>query len=482
VNDATIQAMVEELKPRLLGRSMGKVFQLSRTSLAIDFRLRESHYLFLSVNPTSGARLHLIHRRVRDLEKASLHPSPFVLTLRKQLGGAELLSLDKDESDRIVRFTFSARDSIGNAYQRTLVAQLTGRAANLLLLDEHGFVLDTLRTPRGPGQQVGALYQPPPAQVVASPTTREPLARGSFETLSEAADDYYNKLQVARDFDQRAANARARLDKEIAQRRKLRQHLDEDLVAHGDALEHKRLGDLLLANVGSAERRGNRVLITDYYAPDAPLIELELDENSTLQEEATRRFSRYSKARRAAKEIAGRLETLAAELSTLEAQKASLEKALADHDETALQAFSDETSKGKERVRGKQKSASDVPGARRYLSSDGYEVLVGRAARDNDQLTFRLARPYDLWLHAADYPGSHVIVRNPTRAEIPHRTIIEAAQLAAQFSQARRDSKVDVHYTQRKFLSKPKGAAPGLVRMSSFRTITVEPRESIERI
>jgi predicted ribosome quality control (RQC) complex YloA/Tae2 family protein len=87
-----------------------------------------------------------------------------------------------------------------------------------------------------------------------------------------------------------------------------------------------------------------------------------------------------------------------------------------------------------------------------------------------------------LWLHAADYPGSHVIVRNPTRADIPHHTIIEAAQLAAQFSQARRDTKVDVHYTQRKFLSKPKGAVPGLVRMSSFRSITVEPSEGVERI
>jgi predicted ribosome quality control (RQC) complex YloA/Tae2 family protein len=73
-------------------------------------------------------------------------------------------------------------------------------------------------------------------------------------------------------------------------------------------------------------------------------------------------------------------------------------------------------------------------------------------------------------------------VRNPNRAEIPQRTIIEAAQLAANYSQAKRDAKVDVHYTPRKFLSKPKGAAPGLVRMSSFRSITVEPGESAERI
>ncbi|HET9788430.1 MAG TPA: NFACT RNA binding domain-containing protein, partial [Pyrinomonadaceae bacterium] len=100
----------------------------------------------------------------------------------------------------------------------------------------------------------------------------------------------------------------------------------------------------------------------------------------------------------------------------------------------------------------------------------------------NDRLTFRIARPHDWWLHAADYPGSHVVIRNHTRAEIPHRTLIEAAQIAAKFSQAGDDSRVTVHYTQRKFLSKPKGAAPGLVRMSSVRTIVVQPGENVPRI
>ena len=107
---------------------------------------------------------------------------------------------------------------------------------------------------------------------------------------------------------------------------------------------------------------------------------------------------------------------------------------------------------------------------------------MGRAARDNDNLTFRIAQPNDLWMHTGDYPGSHVVVRNPTRKEIPQRTIIEAAQLAGKFSQASEDSKVVVHYTERKFLSKPKGAAAGLVRLSRFRSITVEPKESVNRL
>ena len=157
------------------------------------------------------------------------------------------------------------------------------------------------------------------------------------------------------------------------------------------------------------------------------------------------------------------------EISQLERQLPQIEKITLEENETTKPAP-------------RKHPEVKLPGVRRYRSTDGYEVLVGRAARDNDNLTFKIAQPNDLWLHAGDYPGSHVVIRNPTRKEIPHRTIIEAAQLAGRFSQASEDSKVVIHYTPRKVLSKPKGAAPGLVRLSRFRSITVEPREGINRI
>lgn len=479
MDDQTIKQIVDEIRPVLVGRIMGKVFQLSRASVAIDFRTHDGRYLFISVEP-ARPRIYMIARRVRDLEKAALASSSFALVLRKHLGGARVISISKTEGDRIVRFRFEAEDEIGNTHIRTLVAQLTGRAANLLLLDEAERIIDALRSLRGEGQEIGDLYQPPqqPAGIVASHPT---FVKDSFQTLSEAADDFYLRMEAKQAFDQRAMSERERLRKEILQREKLQKHLKRDLAAHGDAESHKRIGDLLLANIQTAERQGNRVTLTDFYAEDAPRIDLEVDENLSLQEEATRRFARYGKAKRAAQEITRRLATLDTELASLQKRKAELERIAAERDDAALTDFAGDKTKSAATKSPRQKMAEAVPGARRYRSSDGYEILVGRAARDNDHLTFRVARPHDLWLHAADYPGSHVVVRNPTRAEIPHRTIIEAAQLAAQFSQARRDGKVDVHYTPRKFLSKPKGAAPGLVRMSSFRNITVEPGENIER-
>lgn len=480
MNDQTLKAIVEEIAPNLEGRVLGKIFQLSRFTLAIDFRPADRRYLFISVEP-SQPRLYLIERRVRDLEKQSLPPSAFVQGLRKHLGGAKLVALTKDEDDRIVRFAFNAHDDIGNVTARSLIVQLTGKAANLLLIDEHGYVIDTLRRPRGQAQEPAERYQPPPSQATNF-QSEAALERGNFGTLSEAADNYYRQLEAERTFDARARSALARLRAQITQRERLQRHLAGDLEGHGDPSEHKRVGDLLLANIGTATREGSVVTLKDFYAEDAPLIELEVDENSTLQEEAARRFALYSKAKRASREIAQRSAAIDKELTALRAREAELNELIEARDVAALEGFVGETKSSVAASGRGKKTAADVPGARRYRSSDGYEILVGRASRDNDHLTFRVARPHDLWLHSADYPGSHVIILNPSRADIPHRTIIEAAQLAAAFSQAKRDAKVDVHYTQRKFLSKPKGAAPGLVRMSSFRSITVEPRASVERI
>ncbi|HEX8499676.1 MAG TPA: NFACT family protein [Pyrinomonadaceae bacterium] len=506
MNEQLIREVLGELRPALAGRPWGKVFQLSGTTLAVDFRTNDGRYLLLSAEP-GRPRLHLIARSVRELEKAALAPSPFALILRKTLGGGVLQSLTQDEGERVVRFDFNVPDAAGDERAATLVAQLTGRSSNLFLLNEHGRVVATLRPARGEGQAEGDVYSPPPQRAAPPapeegakpPRKTDDFRREGFSSLSEALDRHYRGLDAERAFDARAAAASARLRQQIASLRKLRDNLARDLAAHGDAEEHKRVGDLLLANVGTAVRSGTTVRLTDFYAEDTPTVELEVDENRTLQEEAGRRFARYTKAKRAAREISERLEKVAPELAALEARSAELERIVAARDEAALADFDGGGAAGKPGAdakagAGRAKAATRAKGSkreqadrgrtlRRYRSSDGYEIVVGRGARENDEVTFRVARSYDTWMHAADYPGSHVVVRARGRDEpVPHRTLVEAARLAAHFSQARKDAKVAVNYTQRKFVSKPRGAAPGLVYLSSFRTLLVEPAEKIERI
>ena len=111
-----------------------------------------------------------------------------------------------------------------------------------------------------------------------------------------------------------------------------------------------------------------------------------------------------------------------------------------------------------------------------YRSSEGQEILVGRTAKDNDYLTFRIAGQNDFWLHVAATPGSHVVVRNPDGLDRPSRaTLEEAAQLAAWYSKSRARGRVAVHWTQRRHVSKGRGAPPGEVLLGRFQSIQVAP-------
>jgi predicted ribosome quality control (RQC) complex YloA/Tae2 family protein len=470
MDQALIQRVVEELRSSLSGRFFGKMFQLGPLSFAFDVGLR-GEFLFVSVDPASP-RLHLIRRRLRDLEKQTVPPAAFGQALRTKLSGAHFVNVTKDPFDRIVRMTFRI-EADGIVFRR-LVVQLTGRTANLFLLDELNRIVAVLREH---GATPGETYQPPPRpQKESSPTIS--IGPGS---PSSQLDAHFAALDAAKHFDSRAKDIRSRVAKSIRQQRTLRKHLQEDLEHHGDPEKHKRIGDLLLANIATATRNGNNVCITDYYTEGAPTIELVIDENKSLQDEASQRFRQYTKAKRATEEIAARLQQIDRETVEFERRLQQLDAIIELRDEAALESFEKPAPAPKVTAR-KSAKPEKIPGVRRYLSTDGYEILVGRAARDNDNLTFRVAQPNDLWMHAGDYPGSHVVVRNPTRKEIPQRTIIEAAQLAGRFSQASEDAKVVVHYTERKFLSKPKRAAPGLVRMSRFRSITIEPKESVSRL
>jgi predicted ribosome quality control (RQC) complex YloA/Tae2 family protein len=113
-----------------------------------------------------------------------------------------------------------------------------------------------------------------------------------------------------------------------------------------------------------------------------------------------------------------------------------------------------------------------------YQTSTGVTLWVGKTEADNDRLTLDYARPYDLWFHASQCPGSHVVMRFPHKKFEPSkREVAEAASLAAYYSKARGSAKVPVSYTLRKYVRKPRGAKPGLVTIDNYKTIMVAPRE-----
>src|SRR5260370_2947525 len=229
--------------------------------MAIDFGLREQGYLLLSVEP-SLPRMYLIKRRVRDLEKQSAPLGQFALFLRKELSATTLQNLEKDSGDRIVRFRFVGTDELGHEKERTLVAQLTGRSANLFLLDEKEVITHQARSTRVrtacgsgrliSGQEIGELYRTPSTLGSARPSTSDrvliqTIQSANVSSASEAADANFTFLLSEQAFDAKASAARSNLRKRVSRQQKLLQELEKDLATHADAEQHKRIGDLLLA-------------------------------------------------------------------------------------------------------------------------------------------------------------------------------------------------------------------------------------------
>lgn len=117
----------------------------------------------------------------------------------------------------------------------------------------------------------------------------------------------------------------------------------------------------------------------------------------------------------------------------------------------------------------------------RTFTFEGFEILVGRGEDDNDHLTFDVAEPHDLWLHVGGgTPGSHVVIRNPDKGDVPRPVIERAAALAAWYSKARSASSVDVHYCKASEVSKPRGAPAGLVELARWKNMKVKPAATFD--
>lgn len=313
-------------------------------------------------------------------------------------------------------------------------------------------------------------------------TQARSLRRYEFDSLSEAADRFQSARNRAKAFQNEFHTVRRMIATEIKKRDKLLEALIKDHAKHENPDKLKRAGDLLLANIATARVEGSRARVIDYYDENQAEIEIEINQSESLQQAAARFFARYQKSKRALEAIESQKVVVESALGLLNGVLAKLDQ------EPTLRSMAESREKF-ERITKKKAAApkskkqrSEKTVGRCFRSTDGYEIVVGRSDAENDQVTFRLARSTDIWLHAADYPGSHVIIRKTGREAVPQRAIIEAAQIAAFYSQAKRDSKVAVHYTEKKFVSKPPRSKPGLVRLSSFKTVLVEPVCSVEKI
>ena len=297
-----------------------------------------------------------------------------------------------------------------------------------------------------------------------------------FSSMSELLETFYAQKNEVTRIRQKSVDLR-RIVQTILERDVHKYDLQRKQIRDTEKRDKYRLyGELLNAYAYSVPTGAKSCEVDNYYTGEK--IRIPLDPTLTPTQNAKKYFDRYTKLKRTHEALTGLTAEVKAEIDHLESIRTSLDLATNEGDLAQIrQELEDSglvrrhTGAGKKRPgfdkSGSKKGRARTPVSRplHYVSSDGYDIYVGKNNTQNDQLTFHFAEPNDIWMHANDMPGSHVILRSGGRSmeEIPDRAFEEAASLAAWYSAGREQGKVEIDYLLRRNVKKPGGAKPGFV-------------------
>ena len=318
------------------------------------------------------------------------------------------------------------------------------------------------------------IYEPPKGPVLAAFDLRQ-FAGAPFtgyNSMSQAAEAFYNEVRERLEFVRLKSSLTKGLQAKLASAKKKAEAIKADLSRAEDADRYQLYGSVLMASPGGAEKGADRASLPNLFSEGEEL-EIQLDPRLSLIQNAEAYFKKARKSRAGEAILKGRLAAALKEVDRLEIELELAEAAETTEDLREMHAV---PGKGKSAAGAKAKGGP--PEFPSFVSSDGYRVLYAKNAKMNDLLTFKLAQPMDLWLHAQGYHGAHVIVTNPKRRpDIPLQTILEAAQVAAYYSGAKKDSTAAVDYTFKKYVRKPKDPTPGQAIFTNNKTVFVEPKK-----
>ncbi|MGQ0695622.1 MAG: Rqc2 family fibronectin-binding protein [Nitrospiraceae bacterium] len=462
-----IAQVLEELAPVLRGGWIQKIQQPTAHTLVLDVRVPgKTHRLLISCQPETS-RLYLASRPLLNPPT----PPAFCQFLRAHFRGARIDDIHQVANDRIVEISFAGKDGC-----RTLVCELTGKKANVLALDADRRVLRDLTHQRG---LVGRQYVLPAKGETGSHETRQArftgAAGGEFPISAEIEAHYQNKEStLARNA---AIATRLRVLKKMLKKEQRRiEAWREDLVKTVKYRDYAHYGELIKANLGSIKKGTDHITVVDYFDDRMPDVTIPLDTAKSAQGNMDDYFRKHRKYLTAERELKPRIERAVHELDRLRQELIAIEQGTWIPPTVSLSAPS--TMVRATTRKGRQSGDERRSPFRRFTSTDGLSIFLGRNARENDELTFGLARSEDLWLHARGVPGSHVIVRMEKEADPPPETLRDAATLALLYSDLKKSGKGEVIYTRRKWVKKAKGLAPGAVIVTREKSIVV----SLDRV
>jgi len=469
-----LERVVAELNETILGGRIQKVGQPSERGIVLRVRAPgQTHHVYLCAEP-GLARVHLVSLPPRNPPT----PPQFCMVLRKHLVGGAIESIELLWRDRVVKFNICGKDEQGTPTARGLVIEIVPGFENIILLDEQGTIIEALQravSKRGRRIAPREAYGPPPAIEASAGAARdrfeEPRRKLELATYSAAVEQAY----AEQDESARAENIRRELSAALskaenrARRRAGKIEKDFKATSRSDLMRLK--GELLKANLHAVRKGQTSVELPDTTGESGRRISIELDPALSPQENMRKYFRRAKKLRDGRAIIESRLREARRQLADLAGLRRRLAEAEGLDELRKLREELPDTAAAAIR-KGKPQETRTKP--REFVSADGQTILVGRNPRQNDELTLR-ASGGDMWLHVQHYPGSHVIIKMEKGRPLLKETLLDAAHLAMHFSKLRDADKAPVDYTYRKYVKKPRHAAPGYVTYSQQKTMMLVP-------
>ena len=464
LNWREIDAVLAELE--LAGSFVRDVRQPLHHELVFELYAASRRRCWLLVSfAARHTRLHLLAQRPPQLGGAPR----FVTFMRAHVRGGRIRCAEQVGAERIIKLTVAC-----GGRELLIWWRLWGNAANCLVTDPHGQVLEALfRRPKR-GEISGGDYHPERDldHLQARRTVPEagsPRSDPTVRTFGSPGTSYNEQVEehfAALEQQERAARAErlAARARSAAQRRtqRLVQRLRRERAGAADHERQQQLGNLLLANLTRVEPGAGWVQVEDFHT--GAEVRIELAPNLSPAENAATYFRRAKRERSRLAAVDRRQQQAQQELARLQAPGTAGGAAAADTGPTAAPEqvpAAPHPGTSRPQTAGNGGTGAPPPATPRRsggvleLTSGAFTVLVGRTARQNDA-ALRAARGNDYWLHCRDYPGAHVFVRHLATKSVPLETLLDAANLALYFSKARTAGRADVYYTQVKYLRRPR--------------------------
>lgn len=470
-----LKEITAELDEELRGGVVSKVRQSGKTLiLRIFIRGRELRLLVSAHH--KFPRMHLTERAYPN------PPAPlrFCAFLRSRISNARVEGVRQADLERIAVIELAKKN--GDEIDRMrLVAELTGKSSNIILVDKNGVVLDAMRffpedslRPVQPGLRLEALPTTPKKEGGA----REEIPRLDGESWNSAADRHYSALVDREEFEAEKSCLRKIVNEGARKLSRKLANLEGDREKATVGLAAYKTGELLSTVYHKMKKGMTEVEAIDYTKDPPEAVTVSLDEKLTPQENVAKLFKRAKKSKTALELLEGRIPEVASEIEFIDSLKYELEAA---EDAPALSDIREELARGgylKEAAKAAKAAVKHAPeeSIRRFTSTEGFEILCGKSGVGNDLLVTRYASGEDVWFHVKGAPGSHALIKAAGKKQaLTERTLGEAASIAAFYSKSRGSSKVEVIYTEARNVKKPRGAKPGMVIVKEYRSVVVKP-------